>query len=239
MAQRPQCVGQCRRRRVVPGQHEDQQVVADLVVGQRLPGLRVGGGDQGVHQGRVAVRVGAAGLQDLIGDRAHRRDRGAGPRPRRGGQPARQPQRSQRAVGGVRRRDVHVLADDAGPLVEVDTQHGPAQRLHGHAAAFGVEVDRAAVTPAVDGVLRGPGHVAAERPHVLFGEHRLQRALAGPPFRVGQHEQAVTGPCAQPLRGRCTALRRRRCGPARHGSRPGRTPPPAGAPTPWAPAAPA
>ncbi len=67
------------------------------------------------------------------------------------------------------------------------------KRLHGHPAAFDVEVDIAAVTPAINECLRGPGYVAAEIADVLFGEYRLQCALARQPRLVGQDEQAVPG----------------------------------------------
>ena len=58
-------------------------------------------------------------------------------------------------------------------------------------AALDVEVDFTAVAPAVDECLCGPGHVAAEIADVVFGEYRLQCALARPPRLVGQDEQAV------------------------------------------------
>ena len=66
-----------------------------------------------------------------------------------------------------------------------------AKRLHRQSATFNVEVDVAAVTPAVDERLRGPGHIAAEIADVVFGEDRLQCALARPPRLGGQDEQAV------------------------------------------------
>lgn len=190
--QLPQRVRERRRGRVVSGQHEDQQVVADVLVGQRPSGLRVGGGDQSLHQWRIPPRIGTAGHQDLGGHLPHRRHRGTGPGPRGRRQPPGRANRPQRTVGRVRRRDVHVVDDDARTLVEVDSQHRAAQRLHGHLAAFGIEVDLPAVTPAVHRGLSSARHVTTEGPHVLLGEHGLQRPLPRPPLLVGQHEQAVT-----------------------------------------------
>ena len=86
---------------------------------------------------------------------------------------------------------MHVFGDQLTALVQIDAKHRAAQRLHGDPAALHVEVDFTSVTPAVDECLCRPGHVAAEIPHVLFGEHRLQGTLTGPPQFVGQHEQAV------------------------------------------------
>ena len=40
-------------------QQENQQVVADIVVRQRLTGFGISGRDQGVHQGRLALRIDA------------------------------------------------------------------------------------------------------------------------------------------------------------------------------------
>ena len=78
MPQRPQRIGKRRRGRVVAGEHEDQQVVADVVVGERLSGFRVGGRDQRVNQRCVQVRIRTARLQHLVRHLAHRGDRGAG-----------------------------------------------------------------------------------------------------------------------------------------------------------------
>ena len=78
MPQRPQRIGKGRRGRVVAGEHEDQQVVADVVVGERLAGFRVGGRDQRVNQRCVQVRIGTARLQHLTRHLAHRGDRGTG-----------------------------------------------------------------------------------------------------------------------------------------------------------------
>ena len=82
--QRPQRVGESRRGRVVAGEHEDQQVVADVVVGERLAGFRVGGRDQRVHQRCIQGRIGTARLQHLARHLAHRRYRGTGPAAGRG-----------------------------------------------------------------------------------------------------------------------------------------------------------
>ena len=81
--QHPQRVGQRRCGGVVAGKHEDEQVVADVVVGQRPPGFWVGGRDQRVHERCIAGRIGAARLQDLLCDPAHRSDRGTSAAPRR------------------------------------------------------------------------------------------------------------------------------------------------------------
>ena len=86
-AQRPQRVGQGRCSGVVAGAHEDDQVVADLVVGQRPPGRRVAGRDQRVHQRCVPGRIGAARLQDVVGE-SERVAGGACAPPRRGRQPS-------------------------------------------------------------------------------------------------------------------------------------------------------
>jgi hypothetical protein len=81
--QRPQRVGERRCGRVVAGQDEDQQVVGDVVVGERLPGLGVGGRDQRVNERCITRWIGAARLQDVVGDLAHRRNCGAGAAARR------------------------------------------------------------------------------------------------------------------------------------------------------------
>jgi hypothetical protein len=63
---------------------------------------------------------------------------------------------------------MHVFCDDICALVKIDTQNGAAERLHRQPATFNVEVDVAAVTPAVDERLRCPGHVAAEIADVVW-----------------------------------------------------------------------
>ena len=86
---------------------------------------------------------------------------------------------------------MHVFCDHVRAFVQIDTQNGAAQRLHGQPAALHVEVNVTAIAPAVDEHLRRPGHLATETADVLFGEHRLQCALARTPLLVGQDEQAV------------------------------------------------
>jgi hypothetical protein len=76
--QLPQRVGQHRRRCVVTGQHEDQQLAGDVVVGERPAGVWVGSRDQRLNQRCIAGRICAARLQDVHGDLAHRRNGGAG-----------------------------------------------------------------------------------------------------------------------------------------------------------------
>jgi hypothetical protein len=83
VAQDPQRVRERRRGGVMAGEHEDQQVIGDVVVRDRLPGLRIGRREQGLHQRRVPSGVRAAGPHHLVGDRAHSPDRGAGPAARR------------------------------------------------------------------------------------------------------------------------------------------------------------
>ncbi len=93
------------------------------------------------------------------------------------------------------------------------------KRLHRQPAGLQVQIDVAAVAPAIDEHLRRVGHVAAEGADVLLGEHRLQCALAWAPLLIGQDEEAVPRRVPGPLRGRCTAPSRRHCGPARRESR--------------------
>ena len=86
---------------------------------------------------------------------------------------------------------MHVVCDEICTFVEINTQNRAAERLHGQPAAFDVEVDIAAVAPAIDECLCGPGYVAAVIADIVFREDRLQRALARSPRLVGQDEQAV------------------------------------------------
>ena len=173
------------------GEHEDEQVIGDVVVGYRLTGFGVGSREQCLHQRRVTGGVGAAGPHHLVGDFAHGGDRGAGPAARQRRHPPRRTHRSQGAISGVRRRDVHAVGDRVRTFVEVDAQNRTAQRLHGDPAALQVEIDITAVRPTINELLCGPRHVAAEVSHVVLGEHGLQGPLARSPLLVGQDEQAV------------------------------------------------
>jgi hypothetical protein len=56
-----------------------------------------------------------------------------------------------------------------------------AQRSQRELAAFGVDVHGRFVGPSLGDRLGGLGDVLAERAHVLFGEHRLQRPPAWKP----------------------------------------------------------
>ncbi len=191
VSQHPQRVGEGGRRGVVARQHEDQQVVDDVVIGNGLPCFGIGCREQRVHERRIQRRVCAARLQHVVGDAAQRRHRRTRAGPCRRRQPPRRAHRTQRTVGGVGRRDVHVLGDDIVAIIQVEPQNRAAKRPHGHPSTVDVEVDFPTLRPAVAQRLRGPRHVTTEVADVRLGEDRLQCPLSGQPRLVAQDEQAV------------------------------------------------
>ena len=86
---------------------------------------------------------------------------------------------------------MHTARDGVRAFVEIYPQNRAPERLHGDPAALHVQIEVTAIGPTVDELLCRPGHVAAEVADVVLGEHRLQRALAGPPLIVRKDEQAV------------------------------------------------
>ena len=192
MPERPQRVGECGRGRVVAGQHEDQQVVADVVVGDRPTRSRGrwprAAPAPAVHHGSGSARHACRISLVTSTHRGHRR---AGARRAGVGQPPRCTHRAQRAVGGVARRDVHGSAIASARSLRSRPEHRAAQRPHRHPSALDVEVDLCRRRAIRRRRLGGTGHVATETADVLPGEHRLQGPLARHPRLVGQDEQAV------------------------------------------------
>jgi len=173
----------------VAGTNEHNEIVTDLVVGQRATRRRVGGRDQSVHQRRIPGRIGVARLQDVVGDLADGRRRGACPAPLRGWQPFRCADRRQPAVRNVCEHDAQWLGERVGAFIEVEPEYRSTQRPQRQPAAFCVEVDFAGVRPAVGDRVCGPGHLAAEVADAVLGKDRLQRAPAGQPSVMGNDEK--------------------------------------------------
>ena len=191
--QRPQRVGQGGCGGVVAAQHEDDQLVADVVVGQRPPGCWVGGLDQRTHQRCIATRIGTAGLQDFVGElrtgSRWRRVRGAAPASAAIAARVSAARRGRRCRSGRRA---------AARRSRRRARRGPAREPSGPAPAGSVGGTRRRGRLPLRRPIRvgdhfcGPRHVAAESPDVLFREDRLQRAPAWKPFLVHEVEQVLS-----------------------------------------------
>ena len=82
-----------------------------------------------------------------------------------------------------------------------------AKRPHRQHAAFGVQVNLGTAGPAVGKLFGDRSHMPGKPGNMVFGEDRLQRAAAGQPFAVRQHEQVVARkPTELRCGGRCCAL---------------------------------
>ena len=175
MAQRPQRVGERRRRGVVTGDEEHREVADHLVVTQRSAGVRIPRRQQQPHQLAVAsgVRLAAGDhLLDHCVDVGQRRTEAAlgG-----GGHPPRCADRPEPPTGHVRQ---HLL--DARPKVgrvgvEVHAEHRPTQHAQGEAAQLSIEVDLGPVRPAGGALIGSRCHVTCEGRDVLPGEEWLER----------------------------------------------------------------
>ena len=118
-AQRPQCIRQRRRCRVLAGEQKDHHLIADLVVRQRLPSLWISSSDQRVHQRSVPARVGATRLQNFVGKFADRRRGRVRTTPRPSRNPPRYAQRAYRPPHRITHHHPQRLSDPISPLIEI------------------------------------------------------------------------------------------------------------------------
>ena len=178
------------------GEHEQHQLVADLLVGQRATRLRIDRLDQSPHQRRFPVRVRAHCVQDLGGQPLQHVVGAARVALPLGRQPSRRVDRPRRAVGHPCQRSTQRPADLVGALSRSrpSTERPSAQR---QLAALAVQIHECAFAPTIYHPLRGRGHVSRIARHMLLGEHRLQGASARQPSLVRKIEQVATHQRAQ------------------------------------------
>ena len=188
---------QRRRRRLVPGQQQGHQLVAQLEVGQR-PVLLVAGGEQQREHVLVPVlaELGAARLDLLVDDPVGLGDKPIEATP--GAEPVGvlgagqlQGQQPRLAGGGVEQLSQR-RPDPLHPLAAVDAEDGAQDHLQGDRLHRGLDCELATAGPGGDRALGHSAHRLRVGLHPLAVEGRQQQAaLAQVLATVEQQHRAV------------------------------------------------
>src|SRR5215218_5030926 len=186
--------GQGRGGGLVPGEQEDQDLVAHLPRRERRAGLRVAGGEQPRDEVLGVARGVATPLDDGVDDRVERPHGRGRPPPGRGRPGGRQRDRGGGAAAGGLADDREGGADGRDGVVHAGAEQGPADHAQGVLDHLGVQVDprrgggRGPAVPQPCGLVGHHGHVAGD---AAGGEQRGKGASLLAPALAVAGEQAV------------------------------------------------